>query len=43
MLDAGEAKENVARYCLDFICKTIEKMTEFALSECGSIPLVFAG
>ena len=43
MLDAGETKENIARYCLDFICKTIEKMTEFALSEYGRLPLVFAG
>lgn len=43
MLDSGESKENVARYCLDFICKTLEKMTEYALSEYGNLPLVFAG
>lgn len=43
MLDSGECKENVARYCLDFICKTLEKMTEYALSEYGNLPLVFAG
>lgn len=43
MLDGGEAKENVARYCLDFICKTLEKMTEYAIEEYGRLALVFAG
>lgn len=43
MLDSGESHENVARYCLDFICKTLEKMTEYAISEYGNLPLVFAG
>ena len=43
MLGNGEAKENVARYCLDFICKTLEKMTEYSVREYGNLPLVFAG
>ena len=43
MLDSGENHENVARYCLDFICKTLEKMTEYALEKHGNLPLVFAG
>ena len=43
MLGSGESKEDVARYCLDFICKTLEKMTEYALAEYGNLPLVFAG
>ncbi len=43
MLDSGEAHEDVARYCLDFICKTLEKMTEYAVEKYGSLPLVFAG
>lgn len=43
MLDGGESKENVARYCLDFICKTLEKMTEYSINEYGKFPLVFAG
>ncbi len=43
MLDGGECRENVARYCLDFICKTLEKMTEYAIAEYGNLPLVFAG
>lgn len=43
MLESGESKENVARYCLDFAGKTVEKMTEYALSEYGELPLVYAG
>ncbi len=43
MLDGGESKENVARYCIDFVAKTVEKMTEFAVSEYGKLPLVYAG
>ena len=43
MLDQGEKHDNIARYCLDFIGKTIEKMTEAALSEFGKLPLVYAG
>lgn len=43
MLGSGESKEDVARYCIDFIAKTVEKMTEFAVSEYGGLPLVYAG
>lgn len=43
MLDGGESKENVARYCIDFVAKTVEKMTEFAVGEYGKLPLVYAG
>lgn len=43
MLSDGECREDIARYCIDFIAKTIEKMTEFAVSEYGGLPLVYAG
>ncbi len=43
MLDKGEPKENIARYCLDFAGKTVEKMTEYAVSQYGELPLVYAG
>lgn len=43
MLDGVESKENVARYCIDFVAKTVEKMTEFAVNEYGELPLVYAG
>jgi N6-L-threonylcarbamoyladenine synthase len=43
MLADGECREDIARYCIDFIAKTVEKMTEFAVSEYGGLPLVYAG
>lgn len=43
MLKNGEAKEDIARYCLDFAGKTVEKMTEYAISEFGDLPIVYAG
>jgi len=43
MLDSGESREDVARYCIDFIGKTVEKMTEYAIGEYGNLPLIYAG
>lgn len=43
MLRRGELKEDVARYCLDFAGKTLEKMTEYALETYGNLPIVYAG
>ncbi len=43
MLESGESYEDISRYCLDFICKTITKMTEYALEKYGDLPLVYAG
>ncbi len=43
MLEQGERNEDVARYCLDFIGKTLEKMTESAIEGFGNLPLVYAG
>ena len=43
MLDCGESYEDIARYCIDFVCKTVEKMTEYAVAEYGNLPLVYAG
>lgn len=39
----GESPEDIARFCLDFIGKTVEKMTEYALNEYGNLPVVYAG
>ena len=43
MLDGGESKENIARYCIDFVAKTVEKMTEFAIENHGNLPIIYAG
>lgn len=42
-LGRGEPHEEVARFCLDFIGKTLEKLAEYALAEYGGHPIVFAG
>ena len=39
----GDSAEDISRFCLDFIGKTIEKMTEYALEKYGDLPLVYAG
>ena len=39
----GESPEDISRFCLDFIGKTVEKMTEYALEKYGDLPLVYAG
>ncbi len=43
MLDEGEEKSDVARFCLDSICSAISAMTEYALSEYGNLPIIYAG
>ncbi len=43
LYESGASEEDVARYCLDYIGKTVEKMTEYAVSNFGDIPLVYAG
>ncbi|MBR2869564.1 MAG: peptidase M22 [Clostridia bacterium] len=39
----GASAENVARFCLDFVGKTVEKMTEYAVGRYGDLPLIYAG
>lgn len=43
MLGSGETKENIARYCIDFVSKTVEKMTEYAIENYGNLPIIYAG
>jgi N6-L-threonylcarbamoyladenine synthase len=43
MISAGEAPENTARFCLDYIYHTVRAMTSVALEKYGSMPVVFAG
>lgn len=42
-LDDGLAPEYIARYCIDFIIASLEKMTDYAICECGTLPLLYAG
>lgn len=43
MFKKGESPEDISRFCLDFIGKTVEKMTEHALEKYGNLPVVYAG
>lgn len=43
MIDSGESREDTARFCLDFIIASLDKMTAYALNEHGSLPLLYAG
>lgn len=42
-LTQGVSKSEIARYCFDYIGKTLEKLTEYAFSQYGEMPVVFAG
>ncbi len=43
MLNKGESKENIARFCIEYIKLTIDKMTQNIIEEYGNLPLVYAG
>ncbi|MBR6514275.1 MAG: peptidase M22 [Clostridia bacterium] len=39
----GEPKENVAAFTIDFVLRTLDKMTENLISDFGDLPLVYSG
>ncbi len=43
MIKNGESPEDTARFCLEYIGKTIKGMTKNAIKEYGDMPVVFAG
>lgn len=43
MLDAGESGPDIAKYCLDFVGETIDRMCENAREKYPNLPFVFAG
>ena len=43
MLSDGEAPEDIARYCLQYILAAIQGMARYALEARGKLPIVFAG
>ncbi|WP_312641869.1 peptidase M22 [Hydrogenoanaerobacterium sp.] len=43
MLAKGAKKNEVAKYCLDTICATVQAMSEAVMLESGDIPRVYAG
>ncbi len=43
MLENGEEKEDIARFCIEYISASLEKMTDFLLEKYGNLPLLYAG
>lgn len=43
LLDSGESKEYIAKYCLEFITVTLEKVIGNIISEYGNMPVLFSG
>lgn len=43
MLSDGEPKEKVARYCIEFICASLDAMVQKLTEEYGNMPIVFSG
>ena len=43
MLDDGAEKSDIAKFCLDSIYSAVSAMTEYALSEYGNLPIIYAG
>ena len=43
MIENGEKKEDVAKYCITYIERTLEEMTKSLIEKYGNLPLVYAG
>lgn len=43
MLENGERKEEIAKFCIDYISVSLESVTDYLLKEYGNLPLVFSG
>ncbi len=43
MLDNGEEKCDVAKYCIDYVCSAVRIMTQEALKKYGDLPVIYAG
>ncbi len=43
MFEEGVHKEEIAAYTIEFVRKTVEKLSENALREYGTLPIVYAG
>ena len=43
MLDKGGSREDTARFCLTAISEVLREMTKRALTQCGDLPVLYAG
>lgn len=39
----GESRENIARFCIDSVCKIVEQMAQNAQAQYPGLPLIFSG
>lgn len=43
MLQSGETPEDTAKFCIQYICASLDSMTEYIIEKYGKLPLLFAG
>lgn len=43
MLEKGEKREDIARFCIEYISASLDSMTEYLLQKYGNLPLVYSG
>lgn len=43
MLQNGESREDICRYCIDYIMAALTKMAEYQLERLGDMPILFSG
>ncbi|MGN1418912.1 MAG: peptidase M22 [Acutalibacteraceae bacterium] len=43
MISEGYSKEDTARFCIEYISASLEKMTDILLEKYGNLPLLYAG
>lgn len=43
MYESGQSKESVARFCIEYICASLDAMAQAIIKEFGDLPLVFSG
>lgn len=43
LLKQGESRENIARFCIDSVCKIVEQMAQNVREKYPNLPLIFSG
>ena len=43
MIENNEKPEDVAKFCIQFICSTLDSMTKYLLEKYGELPVLFSG
>ena len=43
LLNKGMNHSDIALFCLNSVCATVSAMTDFCVTECGNLPILYAG